>query len=754
MERCPIYPSPLSMSLDDPVTGVRPARSLICCEEDAVLVRRFFEAAGVKAEVRPHAGVCRYEVRSAEASAPPAEGVPTHGYAMRLGPEGVALIATDESGFYAGLQSLWQMLDIETDMGAALIVDAPVVGVRSFQVDLGRQPETLAELKRLLRQQARYHYNECQLYVENSLKLAAFGPAADPNGLTCGELAELQDYGAALGVDVVLSLNLLGHMEKILNHPLFGHLSETRHGARHPAQDWIGTVCPELPESRRFVAAVIEEACGLTRSAKLMVGLDECWTLGSHPLSRKRLDSRGGAGEIFRDWIRFLYREVSRHGKQMWMWEDMLFYHEGALGAIPSDIGMNAWHYQHIEEYPHYSFRNWERVHAIEELTRHGHPVMLCCGPEPHHVQSMIRYAEGYPLTGILIVQWSGGWTVQEWYHIDRALAAGVLWSGRYPDGAAAARAVLGCGPDEAPAAGDVFWRLQAPDRHKSGGSARCPRFWSWPENALELIEKNALAGAIGRLKTAGEALEIKRDMLLADLADLETDVARETAALVGRAMLQKGLRRSGVLDEAIRMLEGAAARAESVAGRGRVWQARYCAPLPDRAMVRRFATAPDEPRALLERLRRFQHDPSPETWPFAPVSLHVDLFVLDPCAHQLKLLAGDSEDALVVLYDGGVKLGLTLEGMAVVSVPVEAEPRLVRLEVGGFASLGVLRVRLETLRGTRLATRVVDKGGYVRDAEHLLLFDRKMAVMNPPDVVSNWLDLQAPRTNFVTLEF
>jgi hypothetical protein len=63
------------------------------------------------------------------------------------------------------------------------------------------------------------------------------------------------------------------------------------------------------------------------------------------------------------------------------------------------------------------------------------------------------------------------------------------------------------------------------------------------------------------------------------------------------------------------------------------------------------------------------------------------------------------------------------------------------------------MRVRLETLDGTRLARRVVESGGCCRDPQHLLEFDRKIAVFNPPDVLPEWLSFEKPVENYVVLE-
>lgn len=751
----PIFPMPARIELkaDAPQLLIGSLKNIYVPDAHRARVAAFCEAAGLALTIRGLDGSAGFILASSRTHSLPEQPAPARGYVLAIDADGLVLAAADLEGFYAGLQSLWQLHRRDEPVPAGRIVDAPRVRVRSFQIDLGRQPETLAELKRLVRQQAAFHYNECQLYIENSIKLAAFGAAADPEGLTVEELRQLQDFGAALGVDVVPSLNLLGHMEKILRHPDFAHLSEMTHGARHPYQTYGGCLCPELPESRAFIAAVVREICEASRSGKLMVGLDECWTLGSHPASRARLDETGAAGTIFRDWICFLHGEITRGDKRMWMWEDMLFYHLGSLDGIPRDVGMNIWHYQHIEEYPAYSFQDWRRIDSIKTFTDLGHPAMLCCGPAPDHLESMIRYAEGAPLDGVLVVQWEGSGVVQELFHFDRALAAGVLWSGTYPDAAGAARAVFQCDRPKAEELGDLFVRRRCACQSKGGGTAECPRFWSWPENAIVRMEQGGLLEAFDRARVNHEALEVPRAFLAARQVSVTTDVVRETAALVGRQMLCRGMKSSAVLDDAIEMLRQAAALAESISECGEAFHARYCDGLEKRPMVRNFAAAPDTPRELLRRLEAFRAAPSVDTWPFTKLSLHLDGLALDPSAHHARIAVSDDGETFHEIYAGNVRLS-AMEGEFVMSLPLPARPTFVRIEVGGFAALGLTRVRLESLEGTELAKRIVAAEGIVSDPRHLLDFDRKLTIFNEPDIMKNWLSLTPLAPNYVILEF
>jgi hypothetical protein len=380
---------------------------------------------------------------------------------------------------------------------------------------------------------------------------------------------------------------------------------------------------------------------------------------------------------------------------------------------------------------------------------------MLCTGPQPDHLHSLIRYAEGYPIDGLLVVQWEGSGTVQECYALNRALAAGVLWTGDLPDSSSAARAATRCSPGQADALGDLLVQDQCHLPSKGGGSESCPRFWSWPENVLAEQQTEAMLRNLDRAGVTHESLDVRRAFLAHRAVSLQTDCARETAALVGRAMLQKGLKSSPMLDQAIASLEKAADIARSIQEKGEEFHQRYCAGLSRRPMVAHFAEAPKSPEALLEKLRRFRDNPCPETWPFCRFSLHLDAIVVDPCAHYVAVEVSQDGQQFQSVYSGGFRIGSAEVGhTTIMSLALDQSPRFVRLEVGGFASLAFTRVRLESLAGTRLPVRVAEYGGDVRDPEHLLRFDNTMTVFNRSDVLSNWLSLTPLPRNFVVLGF
>ena len=753
----PIHPAPQHV-LRQADEADAPARRVIVSEADQQPATRFFEAAGLNVSVESAAAPLGEvsDPGALHAAIEAADESPDEAFRLRFDGDALRLESLSEHGCLAGLQASWPLLESGEPLPRFDVLDWPAVHRRAFQLDLARQPESVDEVKRLIRQAARYRYNECQLYLENSIKLAAFGDAADPDGLSIDAFKAIQKLGRDLGLDVVPSLNVLGHMEKLFEHESFAPLKELAHGPRHPEQPIDHDMCPELDESRQLAADIIDEICRISDSPRVMVGLDECWTLGSHPRSREKLDAANGAGPLFRDWIHFLHERVAAHGKTMWMWEDMLFYHLGALADLPRDIGMQEWHYQHIESVPHYSFQNWRRIDALRELRGRGHPVMLCCGPNAHHLESMLRYADGQTLDGVLVVQWEGSKSLQEEHHLGRAMSGQLLWRGVTPEPARVAASVTGAPASSEPMqrAGDLIARTWALPRTNRGGSATCPRFWSWPDNARARLVWRNLLRAWDRDAPAHEAFEVARLFLARRYAHVLADWARENAALAGRQMLQANRTRSAPLSAAADELEEAATLSKALAATARRLHDRYAASITPRKMLSQFDQQAQQQRELLSALRAFVAQPDAAHWPFAPVSVHLDGIVLDPCAHRVALHVEDANGSWQQIHNGPATLSPALEGEFVMSFALEQMPRRVQLEVGGFASVAVRQVRIETLDGTWLPGRVEAAQGVAEQTEHLLTFDQKVALFNAPDVRSNWLSLTPPTVNSVQLVF
>jgi N-acetyl-beta-hexosaminidase len=166
---------------------------------------------------------------------------------------------------------------------ACRIEDAPDFAFRGVMLDVSRgKVPTEAALRELVDRCARVKLNALMLYVEHTFRFRRhpeIGAGCDP--LDAQTLRALDAYAAANHVELVPSLQSLGHMDKILRIPRYAHLAETE--AR-----W--TLAPAEPGSHALLADLYDEFLPNFRSKLFNANCDEPGT--------GQWESRARAGEI------------------------------------------------------------------------------------------------------------------------------------------------------------------------------------------------------------------------------------------------------------------------------------------------------------------------------------------------------------------------------------------------------------------------------------------------------------------------
>jgi hypothetical protein len=593
---------------------------------------------------------------------------------------------------------------------------------RAFQIDVARQPESLDTLQRVVADGARFGFNQCHLYLENKLRLDTFGSAAA--GLSKDQMRDLIEFAAEREIEIVPSLNLLGHTEHSVRHEEFADLRENREGARRPDQDHDGCLCPSLDRTRSWAREVIEETAALFPSENFHVGLDETWPLGSCPLCRVR-ESEEGLGALFAGYANFLNDQVSDCGKTMWMWADMLFYFDGSLQRLDRDIVLVDWFYRPVENTPLQSFFNWRRVDTTRRLLEAGHRVVPAGGLGSENLRSFTRYAEGLGVREFLVTQWEGSDRFQDNYAIQRCRAGHLLTTGRMPDSAELGRRLL---PDHGPQEQRLFvLASQAP---------ACEA-----DAALSILDgqEDSRLHRVTRSRLLQRSIVRAREVAERELHPICRDVLRgsgEESAALNRELrrLRRAARRCTEWQDLLAIL--AEEHGEERSARGIYGNAdALCAAVEE----------------LRETVETFAADPAPETYPFAPAELVLEFIILDPCAHRCRALISDDGKAWEEVLSGGVPTG---DRKATLRAGLEEAPRFARVEVGGYARIGLANVRCETLAGTHTPRGLVEAAGNVVDPQHILRWDETCALLNEPDVESKWRVRGETPANYVVVAF
>ena len=241
--------------------------------------------------------------------------------------------------------------------------DFPRRGVM-LDVSRGRVPklETLVDLAERL---ADFKINELQLYTEHTFAYRRYKSVwQDWGALTGEDIRKLDARCRELGIDLVPNQNSFGHLRHFLEHPRLNKLAEVAGpyesggdassptGKKRGDEGVAGTtflrrpstLSPNHPGALPFLRGLYDELLPNFSSQFFNVGCDETWDLGLG--KSKRLCERIGQGRVYLDFLKKIHHEVSRHGKTMMLWGDIILKYpelipELALFGTPPSGGRN-----------------------------------------------------------------------------------------------------------------------------------------------------------------------------------------------------------------------------------------------------------------------------------------------------------------------------------------------------------------------------------------------------------------------------
>ncbi|MBS7654072.1 MAG: beta-N-acetylhexosaminidase [Candidatus Bathyarchaeia archaeon] len=190
--------------------------------------------------------------------------------------------------------------------------------LRGYHLDIARGGvPNLETFKDILRMLFLFKYNYFAIYFEDLFPWKKYPQIGKHRGrLTDDELKEIIDYGNNLGIEVLPSLELSGHMEHILSLPEFYRFSEW-HNPRE------GCLNLSDENARKFAYELLEEAIGFFPSSKYVhVGGDETWALGRGRSLNKTWTFEGP--KLYEAHHKNMVEKVLEKGKEPILWGDMI----------------------------------------------------------------------------------------------------------------------------------------------------------------------------------------------------------------------------------------------------------------------------------------------------------------------------------------------------------------------------------------------------------------------------------------------
>jgi hexosaminidase len=278
--------------------------------------------------------------------------VPTNpeGYALTISKSGIEISFREIGGLHAATATLRQLVrQYGRRLPCLKIRDWPDFPRRGVMLDIsrGRVPK-LKTLLDLAGHLADFKINELQLYTEHTFAYRRYKSVWQSWGaLTGAEIRKLDARCRELGIDLVPNQNSFGHLRHFLEYPRLKKLAEVSKPYADPSGEFLrspSTLAPNHPGALPFLRGLYDELLPNFSSRFFNVGCDETFDLGLG--QSKKLCERIGKGRVYFDFLKRIHHEVSRRGKRMMFWGDIILKYPGLINGLPKNVIALNWGYE------------------------------------------------------------------------------------------------------------------------------------------------------------------------------------------------------------------------------------------------------------------------------------------------------------------------------------------------------------------------------------------------------------------------
>lgn len=277
----------------------------------------------------------------------PQESDNPQAYQLVIDADGIHITGAPQGIFY-GLCTLRQLLMQRTDaLPYMTIDDYPDYPARGVMLDISRdRVPTMAHLKNLIDLLACLKVNQLQLYTEHTYAYRDHEIVwENASPLAAADILEIDSYCQARFIELVPNQNSLGHVERWLKFDDYRHMAEAPDGFTGPRGEFRSpsTLCPLDSASFEFVTSLYDELLPNFSSELFNVGCDEPWELGQGR-SKSAVEERGG--RVYLDWLQKLHGAVTRRGRKMQFWGDIIMHYPELVPELPDDVITMEWGYE------------------------------------------------------------------------------------------------------------------------------------------------------------------------------------------------------------------------------------------------------------------------------------------------------------------------------------------------------------------------------------------------------------------------
>ena len=295
------------------------------------------------------------------------------GYQLDISPGGITVIAHDDAGVFYAVATLIQILKhAGNPLPCMSIRDWPDFPARGVMLDISRDKvyrmETLYDLVDRL---AGWKINQLQLYTEHTFAYPTHRIVwQDASPMTGEEILYLDHYCRDRYIELVANQNSFGHMTRWLKHPEYAHLAEVQGAFDVPWGTMQGpfSLAPVEPGTSELVFGLFDMLLPHFSSNQVNVGCDETWDLGFG--KSKALCEAQGTGVVYLDYVLSLYTNLTRRGKTMQFWGDIIIQHPELVARLPHDLIALEWGYEADHPFDQHG----------EQFAASGIPFYVCPG--------------------------------------------------------------------------------------------------------------------------------------------------------------------------------------------------------------------------------------------------------------------------------------------------------------------------------------------------------------------------------------
>jgi len=331
------------------------------------------ESSGIALEYRAAAPTAASDPGTIRFELAPLPILHPEAYSMRITPNSVRILATDEAGLFYAHVTASQLLDAANDDGLPatlpelFIEDRPRFAWRGFMLDSARHFQPIEQVKRLIDQAAQHKLNTFhwhlvddqgwRLEIKQYPKLTEVGAWRVPAGkagrtpdgqpiryggfYTQEEAREIVAYAAERHISVVPEIEMPGHARAaIAAYPEFGSTGEP---TTVPSEWGIHPFLFSVDDATfAFLENVLREVMDIFPSSYIHIGGDEAVKLHwkRSPVAQAKIRELGLADEdALQSWfIRRIAQFLTANGRKLIGWDEIL---EG--GPLPEGANVMVW---------------------------------------------------------------------------------------------------------------------------------------------------------------------------------------------------------------------------------------------------------------------------------------------------------------------------------------------------------------------------------------------------------------------------